>query len=130
MKTAHCQVGSHTTRVDAFRGSRFRRFLGGHNRPVRAITWLAKSSIWSRLVNTAKASKNASSTPDSAYRCNLSASEPTDVPGSRLIRMAVFSASGSRLGVGAGLDDVAAEGEPVHDRGAESRVGEGLGPAA
>ena len=33
-------------------------------------------------------------------------------------------------GDGAGLDDVAAEGEVVVDGGAQSRVGEGLGPAA
>ena len=37
---------------------------------------------------------------------------------------------GEPVGVDAGLDDVAAEGEPVHDGGAEPRVGEGLGPAA
>ena len=36
---------------------------------------------------------------------------------------------GEAVGGGAGLDDVAVEGEPVDDRGAESRVGEGLGPA-
>ena len=39
---------------------------------------------------------NASSIPDSAKRVSLPASESTDVPGSRLIRMVVFSASGSR----------------------------------
>jgi hypothetical protein len=33
------------------------------------------------------------------------------------------------VGVGAGFDDVAAEGEPVDDRGAETGVGEGFGPA-
>src|SRR6516162_11095974 len=37
---------------------------------------------------------------------------------------------GEAVGVGAGLDDVAAEGEAVHDGGAEAGVGEGLGPAA
>ncbi len=31
---------------------------------------------------------------------------------------------------GAGLEDVATEGAPVDDGGAEPRVGEGLGPAA
>ncbi len=40
---------------------------------------------------------------------------------------------GSRVGQaaagGAGLDDLAVEGEAVDDRGAESRVGEGLRPA-
>jgi len=36
---------------------------------------------------------------------------------------------GKAVGVGAGLDDGAAEGEPVHDRCAEPRVGEGLRPA-
>ena len=36
---------------------------------------------------------------------------------------------GKSIGVGAGFDDVAAEGEPVDDGGAEPRVGEGLGPA-
>jgi hypothetical protein len=36
---------------------------------------------------------------------------------------------GEAVGGGAGLDDVAVEGESVHDRGAEPRVGEGLGPA-
>ena len=36
---------------------------------------------------------------------------------------------GEAVGVGAGLDDVAAEGEPVDDGGAEPGVGEGLGPA-
>jgi hypothetical protein len=35
---------------------------------------------------------------------------------------------GEAVGVGAGLDDVAAEGEPVHDRRAQPGVGEGLGP--
>jgi hypothetical protein len=37
---------------------------------------------------------------------------------------------GEPVGVGAGFVDGAAEGEPVHDGGAEPRVGEGLGPAA
>lgn len=32
------------------------------------------------------------------------------------------------IGVGACLDDVAAEGEPVDDRGAEPRIGERLRP--
>jgi hypothetical protein len=38
--------------------------------------------------------------------------------------------SGAReaVGVGAGLDDVAAEGQSVDDAGAEVRGGEGLGP--
>ena len=36
---------------------------------------------------------------------------------------------GEAVGVGAGLDDGAVEGEPVDDRGAEPGVGEGLGPA-
>lgn len=36
---------------------------------------------------------------------------------------------GCPLGLGAGLEDVAAEGEPVDDGGAESGVGEGLAPA-
>jgi hypothetical protein len=35
---------------------------------------------------------------------------------------------GEPVGVCAGLDDVAAEGEPVDDGGAEPWVGEGLGP--
>ncbi|WP_297653182.1 hypothetical protein [Pseudonocardia sp.] len=56
MAVLHCRVGSHTTRVDAVRGSRFRRYFGGHNRPVRAITSLAMSTIWSRPVNIAKVS--------------------------------------------------------------------------
>src|SRR5712691_5429035 len=34
------------------------------------------------------------------------------------------------VGVGSGLDDVRVEGEPVHDGGAEPRVGEGGGPFA
>ncbi len=34
------------------------------------------------------------------------------------------------VAAGAGLDDVPAEGETVHDRGAEPGIGEGLGPAA
>src|SRR4051794_41754978 len=38
--------------------------------------------------------------------------------------------AGQAVGVGAGLDDVAAEGEAVDDGGAEAGVGEGLGPAA
>ena len=37
---------------------------------------------------------------------------------------------GEAVGVGASLDDVAAEGEAVDDGGAEAGVGEGLGPAA
>nr|WP_329245937.1 hypothetical protein [Actinoallomurus sp. NBC_01490] len=37
---------------------------------------------------------------------------------------------GEAAGVGAGLDDVAAEGEAVDDGGAEAGVCEGLGPAA
>jgi hypothetical protein len=36
---------------------------------------------------------------------------------------------GETAGVGAGFDDVAAEGEPADDGGAETRIGEGLGPA-
>jgi hypothetical protein len=36
---------------------------------------------------------------------------------------------GKPVGVGAGFDDGAAEGESVDDGGAEPRVGEGLGPA-
>jgi len=36
---------------------------------------------------------------------------------------------GEAVAGGAGFDDVAAEGEAVHDRGAESWVGEGLGSA-
>lgn len=36
---------------------------------------------------------------------------------------------GQPVGIGAGLDDGAAEGEPVDDRSAKARVGEGLGPA-
>lgn len=36
---------------------------------------------------------------------------------------------GQAVGVGAGFDDVAAEGEPVDDGRAEPGVGEGLGPA-
>jgi hypothetical protein len=34
------------------------------------------------------------------------------------------------VGDGPGFDDVAGEGEPVHDGGAEAEVGKGLGPAA
>src|SRR5215471_18199931 len=37
---------------------------------------------------------------------------------------------GEAVGVGAGFDDGAVEGEPVDDGGAEAGVGEGLGPAA
>src|SRR5580704_5100519 len=37
---------------------------------------------------------------------------------------------GEAVGVGAGFDDVAAEGDAVDDGGAQARVGEGLGPAA
>lgn len=33
------------------------------------------------------------------------------------------------MGLNAGLSEGDVEGEPVHDRRAESRVGEGLGPA-
>jgi hypothetical protein len=36
------------------------------------------------------------------------------------------SCLGEAVGVGAGLDDVAAEGDPVDDRGAESRIGKVL----
>lgn len=36
---------------------------------------------------------------------------------------------GESVGLGAGFDDVGAEGEPVDDGGAEAGVGEGLGPA-
>ena len=36
---------------------------------------------------------------------------------------------GEAVGIAPGVDNVAAEGEPVDDRGAEPRVGEGLGPA-
>jgi transposase len=39
------------------------------------------------------------------------------------------SGAGEAVGVGAGLDDVAAEGQPVDDGGAEPGIGEGLGPA-
>ena len=35
---------------------------------------------------------------------------------------------GEPVGVGAGFDDGAVVGEPVHDRGAQSWVGEGVGP--
>jgi hypothetical protein len=49
------------------------------------------------------------------------------VPGSVLLGGA---GAGQAVGVGAGLDDVAAEGEAVDDGGAEAGVGEGLGPAA
>ena len=38
--------------------------------------------------------------------------------------------AGEPVGVGAGFEDVAAEGEPVDDRGAEPGVSEGFGPAA
>lgn len=37
-------------------------------------------------------------------------------------------AVGETVGVGAGFDDGAFEGEPVHDRCAKARVGEGLRP--
>src|ERR1700693_312709 len=37
---------------------------------------------------------------------------------------------GEAVGIGAGLDDVAAEGDAVDDGGAEAGVGECLGPAA
>ncbi len=40
-----------------------------------------------------------------------------------------FAAVSEAVGLGAGLEDVAAEGEPVDDGGAESGVGEGLAPA-
>jgi hypothetical protein len=33
------------------------------------------------------------------------------------------------VGIGAGFDDGAVEGQPVHDRGAQARVRERLGPA-
>lgn len=36
---------------------------------------------------------------------------------------------GEAVGLGAGLDDVPAKGEPVDYGGAQARVGEGLGPA-
>jgi hypothetical protein len=36
---------------------------------------------------------------------------------------------GESVGLGSGLDDGAAEGEPVNDRGAEPGVGEGFRPA-
>ena len=35
---------------------------------------------------------------------------------------------GEPVGVGAGFDDGAVVGEPVHDRGAQAGVGEGVGP--
>lgn len=38
-------------------------------------------------------------------------------------------AVGKAVGVGAGFDDGTVEGETVNDRGAEARIGEGLGPA-
>jgi len=37
--------------------------------------------------------------------------------------------AGEAVGLGAGLDDGGVEGEAVHDRGAVTGVGEGLGPA-
>jgi hypothetical protein len=41
----------------------------------------------------------------------------------------VFALAGAQpVGLGAGLDDVGLEGDPVDDRGAEPRVGEGAGP--
>jgi len=44
-------------------------------------------------------------------------------------RGALGAGVGEAVGVGAGLQDVAGEGEPVHDRGAQPGVGEGLRPA-
>jgi hypothetical protein len=49
------------------------------------------------------------------------------VPG---VRPAGRRGGGEAVGVGAGLDDVAAEGDAVDDGGAEAGVSEGLGPAA
>ena len=48
-----------------------------------------------------------------------------------LLVMVVCSglAVGEAVGVGAGFDDVTAEGDAVDDGGAESGVGEGAGPA-
>ena len=43
--------------------------------------------------------------------------------------MAVGEGVGEAVGVGAGFDDVSAEGESVDDSGAESGVGECSGPA-
>ena len=41
----------------------------------------------------------------------------------------MFALAGAQpVGLGAGLDDVGLEGDPVDDRGAEPRVGEGAGP--
>ena len=41
----------------------------------------------------------------------------------------MFALAGAQpVGLGAGLDDVGFEGDPVHDRGAEPGVGEGAGP--
>jgi hypothetical protein len=42
---------------------------------------------------------------------------------------ALLISVGEAVGVGAGFDDRAVEGETVHDGGAEPRVGEGFGPA-
>jgi hypothetical protein len=50
-------------------------------------------------------------------------------PGDRSGGFLPFLAGGlEAVGVGAGLDDVGVEGEPVDDGGAEARVGEGAGP--
>src|SRR5215470_3493464 len=51
-------------------------------------------------------------------------------PGSAVAGLLLGAGGAQPVGVGAGFDDVAAEGEPVDDGGAEAGVGEGLGPAA
>src|SRR5271166_5168406 len=46
-----------------------------------------------------------------------------------LLGVLLLAGVGEAVGDGAGLDDLPSEGQPVDDRGAEPRIGEGLGPA-
>jgi hypothetical protein len=58
-----------------------------------------------------------------------SGSTPPSAPSGSVSAAQLF-ALGESVGVGAGLDDGAAEGDPVDDGGAQARVSESLGPAA
>ncbi len=66
------------------------------------------------------------------WHCRPVRSSPSLLGGSgeaSRIPAALVAGVGEAVAAGAGLDDVPAEGEAVHDRGAEAWVGEGLGPA-
>ncbi len=69
-------------------------------------------------------------TADASTILHLGGNGPSVFVGAALLGRSLRSSVREAVGGGAGLDDVAAEGEAVDDGGAEPGVGEGLGPGA